>query len=449
MNTFEKWVWIELIGFDNTLEDYGVKAYIENAGFVPKHISFLLTGLDILHEHAGMEIEKELPRECCSYSGRESSIERHIQKWTNKQLKGLIDVLHSYDIKAFPAFFTFFGYEEMFGRKEWTSDHKEILEMSRTGEALPIIGPLKRFKDGTYYEDFFFEKLAEFVVDYGFDGWHAADGWGPCRLPVYYSDYSNDMIGQFLSYEKVDFPSDLVSIEETSENVEKRADFIWENYQLEWTEFYMSRWETFHKKGSDMLKALGKKVYINSAWTRDPIEAMYRYGMDYRRIIEAGVDGIIIEAVASASDMLFGGKSRFYTFSNSVMFIRNFVPDAKLVFLHGIKDITEQWDVLRHMPTMLEREIISLINQYYITEDSKIKRNADGLMCCLGDSVFASEWEWLRNRWELAEKSMPEAIDGTVLVGSATLFRNSAKELVKSNKIHAHRLFSEIGRAHV
>lgn len=45
----EKWVWVELLAFDNASPDYGVRGYIDNAGFVPGVVSFLMSSADFVH----------------------------------------------------------------------------------------------------------------------------------------------------------------------------------------------------------------------------------------------------------------------------------------------------------------------------------------------------------------------------------------------------------------
>ncbi|MBQ7256621.1 MAG: hypothetical protein IJS60_02890 [Abditibacteriota bacterium] len=437
----KKNIWIELIGFDKNKRDYGVKAYINNCGFVPNIVSLLLTSLDILHFYEGYVPEQSIPRECASYNGRERSVERDRQDWTYGDLFGLVKELHKHNIKVMPAFFTFsYSYgNESFYRKEWIREHEELFEIVRDGEVVPVNNPLKRFKDGSYYEDFFFEKLSQFLKDLDFDGWHACDGWGPARIPIYFADFSFDMIDQFVSHSSVFMPKKLLENNNKPKIVRERADYIWENYKKEWADFYSWRWCEFHKKAVKLLK--GKFIYVNSAWTRDPIEAFYRYGLDYKELLDVDITGFVVECVGSASDLIYGGKSRHFTFSSAMMFMKTIMPKAKILFLHGIKDIEEQWDVLRHNPNMLQREIYSLFNQYYIS-NGKVKPCADGLVCCLGDSIFKDEWKWLRKNWKMAEKSFPKKIEAPVVVLSHNYLKMSAYKLQNSLRIDPHNLFS-------
>src|SRR5690606_28840715 len=122
--------------------------------------------------------------------------------------------------------------------------------------------------------------------DYGFDGWHAADGWGPARGPLSYAEYSDDMFQQFVEAERIDVPSKIqFNCGDSQAKHEARADWIWQSRRREWLNFNTDRWAAFHRKQAAAVHAIGKQVVINSAWTRDPFEAVYRYGIDYRKII--------------------------------------------------------------------------------------------------------------------------------------------------------------------
>jgi len=65
-----RWVWVELIGFDNESPDYGVRHYLDTAGFVPDLVSFLLFNPDFVHTHDGMGADRALPFDCLVEIGR-------------------------------------------------------------------------------------------------------------------------------------------------------------------------------------------------------------------------------------------------------------------------------------------------------------------------------------------------------------------------------------------
>ncbi|MEI6423257.1 MAG: hypothetical protein WCP55_13630 [Lentisphaerota bacterium] len=81
--------------------------------------------------------------------------------------------------------------------------------------------------------------------------------------------------------------------------------------------------------------------------------------------------------------------------------MKAFVPGMKIIFLHGVKDVVESYDLMRHAPGRLEREVFTLSNQYYCEPDSSLKRCADGFMVCLGDGISSTEWAYLQKQWNI------------------------------------------------
>ncbi|MHB1459359.1 MAG: hypothetical protein ACYC0V_20810, partial [Armatimonadota bacterium] len=219
-----------------------------------------------------------------------------------------------------------------------------------------------------------------------------------------------------------------------------RADWIWDNRSLEWIEFYVDRWASFYEKVVSALHKASKKVVVNSAWTRDPFEAVYRYGVDYKRIANTGIDGIIVESSACSADMEGGGAERHYQFLAALLLIGAYAPDTKLIFLHGIKDTTEQWDVLHHAPAMLEREVHSLANLFTVEADGGLKRCADGLMACLGDGISHRDWQWLQDTWNVAFSCIPSQIVGATLIWSDSVLRNEIRAYICAGRWSTHRI---------
>ena len=77
----ERWIWTELIAFDNEQEDLGVDQYLKLTGFAPKAVCLLLLGSpDFVLTHSGIEKEAELPTEYCSRDGHEFNRERSRQQ---------------------------------------------------------------------------------------------------------------------------------------------------------------------------------------------------------------------------------------------------------------------------------------------------------------------------------------------------------------------------------
>lgn len=352
---YDRWLWIELIGFDNERSDYGVEAYLANAGFVPEAVSLLLYNPDLIHTHDGMERDRVFPVDYSSYSGHPCSYERQRQDWTKHQLRALIGELHKHGIAVYVSVF------DLFVTREWVGEHPELWHMTRRGDRIPSVCPWKRFEDGTYYEDFFASQLSRVLVDYSFDGFHQADGYSHPRLPLYEGDYSEDLIEQFVGATSVDLPEGMGGRSGDDPTVvRKRAEWVWRNARREWIQFHASRVQRFCRRVAEAVHAKGKKVVLNNALTRDPFQALYRYGVDYKRLADASVDGFIVETVAPgvALEAESGMEANpHYDYQAMLLLMKSCLPNLKLRCLNNTHDVNEQWDVLRHGSVLLEREI--------------------------------------------------------------------------------------------
>ncbi|MEW6359365.1 MAG: hypothetical protein AB1696_23720 [Planctomycetota bacterium] len=444
----ERWIWTELIAFDNTQSDLGVGEYLDAAGFVPTALCLLMTTPDFILSYQGISEEAALPPDYCARDGHEFNRQRQRQTWTNHQLRELIRRLRERGIEVYVTVFTRF-YRDRF-HHEWVSDHREVFMVFKSAGPAWAINSLARLKDGTYYEDYFARQLVAVTRDYGFDGWHGADGYGPLNGPIYEVSFSDDMVGQFAEARDLDLPCFVIG--ECGGDVEKlkaRAEWIWRNVRRDWIEFYADRWAGFWRKMVAALHGAGKKAVINSAWGRAPFESLYRYGIDYRKIVDAGVDGIVVETVAAglAMDPRTADADRHYDFLSMLMLIKAHAPEAKLIFLHNTHDVVEQWDALRHQPTVLEREIYSLPNVYHTDATGRLKPCADGFLVCLGDAIARDEWAWLRENWRLAFHPLPSRSLGATLVWSDTAFRSQLDDFVRTRSWFPHRLlFHLMGR---
>lgn len=443
---YQPWLWIELIGFDNEKKDFGVKAFLENTGFVPEAISFLMYDPDFVHTHRSMDKEWVFPPEYCSYRARPFSKERARQPWTNYQLRGLIAELHKHGIASYCSFFDFVIGGN--GDGKWSKDHPEVYETSRDGVAYWLIHPLKRLKDKTFYEDFFLGKLSENLKDYGFDGFHAADGYSSGRRPLDDVDYSDDMVEQFTQHSSVKLPADLPALCDGDKVLfGKRSRWIWKNKRQEWIHFHEDRWVGFYKKLVDKLHAMDKKVVFNTAWTRAPFEALYRYGINYHRLAQTGMDGFVVEAAASAvamePDLSEDHQTFHYNSMAMLMLIKAQAPNTALRPFTGISDTLEQYDALRHVPTVVEREIYSMAN-LYLNDGQKLTPCSAGPLGCLSDSVEKHEWNWLKQRWDLGFSSIPESVVGATLIWSDAAFKNQLADYIKTRRWTTHRLLFQL-----
>lgn len=450
MSTFEKWQWIELIGFDNEQRDYGVGAYLENAGFLPAVISLLLYSPDFVHLHEDMSAERLLPVEACAYTARPYGRERARQSWTNYELRGLIGELQQRGIAVYCSFFNMFQYH-LDGQTHsgaWSGAHPELYETSRTGASLAVLNPLRRMADGSYYEDFFVERLTKALTDYGFDGYHGADGYTSPRYCLAEADYSDDMVFQFVNASGVSLPERLSSpCDGDPVRMAERANWIWTNKRLAWIALYADRFTAFWGKVVSALHRDGKKVAFNTAWTRDPFEALFRYGIDYARIAATGMDAFVVETGAVALSV--GGAGVEYDprdeFSAMLMLIKAYVPDMKLICLNTIQDTTERWDALRHAPAALERDIYALANVYgFHGKEGNPVRCSSGFMACLSDGIRRDEWRWIRDRWETGFAGQPERLVGAAFVWSDRALPAELAQYAAGRNYSAHKWLHEL-----
>jgi len=437
----ERWVWTELIGFDREQPDRGVAEYLEAAGFVPAGICLLLTCPSFVLAHQDQPEEVELPPDFCARNAHDRNPLQRRQAWTNWDLKALIRALHDHGIQVYLTVFTWSGRF----REAWLNDHPEAGLVVRDAGWAAAVNVLARLADGSYVEDLWAERLTAVLEDYGFDGWHEADGFGPLGGPIYRLCVSDDTVAQFLELRGVRLPPHVAgSCGHDLEKLERRAAWLWRHAREEWIAFYAERWGRFWHKTVAALHARGKRAVVNSAWGREPFESLYRYGVDYRRIAQSGVDGIIVETVAAGLCMdprpSAGHPNRHHDFLAMLMLLKASVPGTRLIFLHNVHDTVEEWDAVRHRPAVLEREIEALSNVVCTRSDGGLAPCADGFLVCLGDGLRAEAWTWLRERWALAFSDAPRRTLGATLIWSNAAMDAQLEEFVAQRPWTVHRL---------
>lgn len=393
-NKFDKLVWIELIGFDNTKPDFGVGELLSRMKIKPSKMALLLCDTELLHAHRGLEEDFKIGAQHCSYVARPYNTERKRQDdWTAFQLRELNRTLQRNGIEVYAAFFDYVMFKESAEKRGidsydvWNQQHKELLFTQANGTTFGSICHFKHLSDGRLYEDFLAEQLPAFLTDYCFDGWLACDGFAHPRLPIYKGDFSDDVTGQFESFSCKKLPKGTVA---------ERSAFILGKLRYEWMQFCVKRQGEFIWKTVSAAKSAGKKVIAFNAWTRDPFEAIWRYGTDYRDIRDAGVDGMVVECCAGVitlegwnhgEDAEMLDKNRA-----TILRISAFLPELPLIQLFGVKDDCEEYCVLRHSPTMAATEVQVLgAMQSAVTGEKCLS----GELVCLGDAIEKSEWHFL------------------------------------------------------
>lgn len=434
---FHNSIWVELIGFEKNAPDYGVAEYLENVGFQPDSVSLHLTSINFANTHKGMDTEYVLPPYACSYNGHPENDLRKRQDWTNHDLRGLIQSLQKNGIHVFASFFDLNSDTD----SSFIEAHPEIVADGVPGPEQGIM-MIKRFADGTYYEDFLLTKLLEIIKDYGFDGIQLADGISSPRNAIWFADFSEDILEQ----SGIEIPAG-----------EDARTYIQQNKRSEWIAFYRKRWGEFLKKIIGGLKAAGAEVAVNSAWTRDPLEALYRYGADYRMIEEAGADYFVVEDVSSDLAILGKEDNHNYEFSYEERKLIHFEFLANLMAINAhtglhttplfmIWDNQEQWDVLHHMPTAMQRAAAANFTHFSLRNNT-LTPLTGGPHFCLGDALSADDWKFIRLC--LDNGYTPEVTDtaGATFIWSAARMENELSEFIAHATCHSARWLALLMRA--
>ena len=416
----QNYVWMELIGFDNSVPDYGIEELLDRMGFRSDAFILLLSSIDFINTHKSVE-DTVLPPYYCSYEGHEKGDDRYLQSWTTGQLRGLCDALHQHGIDVYPSFFDFTCHGGSLA-----DEHPELLTTVSMNGKLQLnrgIYMTKRFRDGTLYEDFFLRKALEVLQYYGFDGIHLADGVVRPRLPLQTAEYSDDMLEQA----GIQVPEG-----------EEPADYILRHHRKEWLSFCSRRWSSYLKKVVTGIHDAGFKVITNSTWTKDPMEALYRYGMDYRVLDRLPLEGFVVENGAPTIAMLDDDASAGYrqsyadrqmvhhAFRSMLMCVRAQMSHTPLRPLYPVRDTREQYDVIHHMPTTLPRHTAAMFASFIHTPEG-LKPVFHGHTFCLGDGLSRDDWRFLRLCSDNGYIHQVQDVPGATLIWSDA--RNEAEVL--------------------
>jgi hypothetical protein len=446
LQTYEKWIWVELVDFDKEKTDLGVSDYLGGLGFQPNCISFLVGSPDFVHEYDGEIGDQPLDSKYCALFGRAEGL-----GWTGNKMKRLIAILQASEIKVYLGLMAMPAFRTHGISSDWVDTHKEALVVDKYGSTdltesgrfggLEAINPLSRFKDGTYYQDFFAEKLGQVLTDYGFDGFHGADGFKAQLKTLEFVSYSDNMVEQFQERTGVQVPDKPAG--DSSTDIMFRSEWIWLNHRREWIEFNTDRWVEFWATVVQSCRKHGKDVIKNSAWPTDPVDAIQKFGVDFKRLFEVGVEKMVFEAADGAVSMLGGiagpdsdmpggyelpWQEVAADFNSAYMLINAYAPDLKLIPFTITHDTFEHWDMLRHARPYMEKSIYSYTHRYRLDGSAKPQRCASGYMICLGHDIYPDEWNWIKNTWDASSSVRPARVSGPVFVWSDDAVRNEIGE---------------------
>ena len=384
------WVWIEPIGFDNTLPDYGVNYYLQRAGFGIKGVSLLMTALDFILLHDGMEKEKELWPDACSRLAHERNQERDRQKWTTWQIRGLVQEFHKHGVQVYLSVFRYYLHDAW--HREWISDHPEDIEW------------LTEYEDGTRFEDVFIPKLEQVVLDYGFDGWHAPDAQSPAGTVARALMTDNFLRAFFKECPQEGLDQEIIApCNGNHEKELKRSEYMWRHCRFELSDFATRRWESFLGKAATMLHKHGLKLMVNSCCAKSVLESKFLFGLDTRHLPAIGVDIFVVEAVATSMHLVYGHEDTVYNIAAQLGELKAALPGVELILLTGVMDVVESFDAFQHCPARLLRDSYTIANQTFV-ENGKLSRIASGFMICLGDIADPHDWKMLdrmrKDNWQ-------------------------------------------------
>lgn len=443
---FRNSIWIELIGFDHTQKDFGVQDFLSKTGFLPDMVSLHLTSICFVLQHRGMEQETLLPKYACSYNGHAGNDDRRRQPWTNYQMAGLIAELHRRGIQVYISLFDFEPDADQ--PQSYLSQHPELKVVSRIPSSAASIHMLGQYADGTPFETVFIRQLKAVIRDYHLDGIQLADGVSSLRKPLQLVDYSAATTDRFFAETGISKPADC-------RNPEQIAQFIFYHHRREWISFYRRHWSDFIRHVIEGIHEAGAKADLNSAWTKGPVEALYRYGADYKAFADAKADAFIPEDVAADLFILAHSDVRFemghdrrkfihYEFAANLLQLRAQLPDIPLTPLCMIRDTLEQWDVLHHMPPAMQRAVAVNLNNYYIDKNGAFLPATNGPHFCLGDGLKATDWDYIRMMWDNAYTPRVEDVAGVTVLWSDQKCEKELDALLDGRLWHSGKWIAEL-----
>ncbi|MBQ6474052.1 MAG: hypothetical protein IJJ33_18830 [Victivallales bacterium] len=400
MTDWEKWCWIELIGFDNGQSDFGVGDFLARQVKKPQYVVLLASSCEVINAYEPDGEDFTFQPGFCSYMARPYNQERRRQAWRATQLRGLLAELRRCGIRTFLCLFNGIDTKEnAFARSltqydEWAEAHRELWMKLADGTLSPCICPWKKMADGTAYEDFFATRLEQFLHDFDFAGFMFGDGLNTSRGSLIEAEFSAETIARFEQGHGISIPAgDTV----------QQAEFILAHHRWKWCQFLTSCQSSFLKKTAAAVHRADKLLACLSAWCKDPMEAIWRYATDYRVLRECDLYALVVESSAGTVELEGWNEGEDTTMLDrnraTLLCLKAALPNTKLIQLHCVKDDQEQYCVLRHAPSMLATEIMGLATMMFADTG---KNCVEGVESCLSDGISAHEWKVMDETWDMA-----------------------------------------------
>lgn len=437
-------IWMQMLGFDRDDPDHGVARFLDRTGFTPDSVCALLFHCDFVNLHRGMDDEYVLFQDNCAYHGIPRNKERERQNWTNHDLRELVAELKKQGVDFYAGIMG--SYVNDMYHHEWLTDHPEIRCNRR--DKVGSIMCLKRLKDGTYYEDFFAKKLVETLVDYDMAGVHLSDSFCPSST-IYMSDYSTDMVDQFISHTGIKLSDEIMATmgDDETATINKRADYLWENFREEWIRFYEWRWEGFFRKVCSAAHAAGKKVWVLGMYCTDPFETCYIHAFDSKRVMDAGVDCITANILPTSVGLNAKGFPYFFhRMHMELPLVSAQTGNHQIVSMVGVQDASEEWSVLEHRPVLLERDVYTMTS-FRLKDGDSYADATNGLFLCLGDGIDHYHWEFLKTRMDIGFSTDAQKVWSPMILWSDTANYNMLPAYIKNRRTTVHKQCHEIFKA--
>jgi hypothetical protein len=429
---YETVICVDLRPFNPKQADKGVKDYLQLLGFKPTYVVFLNFFVDFLHRHEGID-ETPINRMTVGQRGTPAS-----HKWTKSDLYHLVQALRGQGVCPL------LGILASTRSDIWsdiTTDgyFSDVLQTKRGNQTLwsGSINPLKRFANGSPYEDLFVKDLLRVLDDFGFEGYVAGDGMLGLRGPretLRDSDFSDDMVAQFCEFKEIELP--------VFEDYDARADYIVDYHFSDWISFYVHRWAGHIEKLSSALRPLGKKLMAIDAWSRNPEEAITAFGIDYRLLYEKGLEGLFVQARETnkwrkhREGEYVREENSIYTFLTH----KAYEPRLKYYWAEATANRPEFWNSLLDLPHVLERETYGYLWTATFQAD-RFQKTTAGICVIWGNDLAPAHWQWLVERWNQAYTSLDsykQPIGATLIWGEA-----GVQQLNTGNNMYGH-LFAKI-----
>jgi len=412
--------------FNNILPDYGVAAFLELLGYIPHKLLNHETYMDQIHSHTGKIDDTIMRPHWVSQRAMPGA-----QVWTNRQYKGLIDALHKQGIQIYhgaEAAWSIWPEYGLRSRANWIYENlPEVFIIHDNGVSsaagMGAINPLRRFKDGSYYQDRICKDVSRFLSDYGQDGFFAADGFAghPCLLK--HGDYADDMIAQFTEHSGIVVPAGPVP---------QRSEFIWEKLRYEWASFYSDRWAAFHSQLSKAMKAIGRDLICFTPFALGPADSLLDCGVDYGKSYQAGLTTLCLESMEEITGRRFYGTQGWESIAiSNVATTKALCPGLKILWTTSTCNCPEHWHTLRDQPGIIERECLALGSTTFIDDTGTWQRAFDGVLTIFGIDLTAREWRWLKERLDLGFGFNVESNLGPVILWSDNVLYEHAKRGVR------------------